>query len=136
MAKPQQPEMVIPEDNLPGHHPAHEQDKPIEAFVQKAKELAAEPAPDERGAEPIPIRPIPEVQAPTPARPPGVGAIVPAVAALDAVRHPQQAWDEIGESRTAWLTRISLVPLAAWRYDTRVRPRLEAAELALSLSGG
>ena len=29
----------VPEDNLPGHHPEHEQDKPVEAFVEKAQEL-------------------------------------------------------------------------------------------------
>jgi hypothetical protein len=32
----------VPEDNLPGHHPDHEQDKPVEAFVARARELAAE----------------------------------------------------------------------------------------------
>ena len=33
----------IPVDNLPGHHPEHEQDKPDgAAFVAKVKELAAE----------------------------------------------------------------------------------------------
>jgi len=32
----------VPEDNLPGHHPADEQDKPDPAdFVAKAKEVAA-----------------------------------------------------------------------------------------------
>lgn len=32
----------IPEDNLPGHHPAEEQDKPVDAFVARAQALAAE----------------------------------------------------------------------------------------------
>jgi hypothetical protein len=46
MAKPQQPEIaddggVVPEDNVPGHHPEHEQDKPSgDAFVQKLHEHA------------------------------------------------------------------------------------------------
>ena len=34
----------VPEDNLPGHHPEQEQDKPVEAFVAKAQALAAEAA--------------------------------------------------------------------------------------------
>lgn len=50
MAKPQQPEIarsgptdVVPEDNLPGHHPDHEQDKPSgDAFVQKLRDHARE----------------------------------------------------------------------------------------------
>ena len=43
MAKPQ-PD--VPEANLPGHHPDHEQDKPSgEAFVRKLHEHA-EDAPD------------------------------------------------------------------------------------------
>lgn len=32
----------VPADNLPGHHPEHEQDKPVERFVHRARELAAE----------------------------------------------------------------------------------------------
>lgn len=33
----------IPEDNLPGHHPEHDQDKPSgDAFVAKVREHAAE----------------------------------------------------------------------------------------------
>lgn len=33
----------VPEDNLPGHHPEHEQDKPSgDDFVAKVKDLAAE----------------------------------------------------------------------------------------------
>lgn len=37
------PEGTVPEDNLPGHHPDEEQDKPSgEEFVEKAKQLAEE----------------------------------------------------------------------------------------------
>ena len=32
----------VPEDNLPGHHPDHEQDKPVERFVARARALADE----------------------------------------------------------------------------------------------
>jgi hypothetical protein len=32
----------VPEDNRPGHHPAVEQDKPVEQFVARARELAEE----------------------------------------------------------------------------------------------
>jgi len=32
----------VPEDNRPGHHPEVEQDKPVERFVEKARELAEE----------------------------------------------------------------------------------------------
>lgn len=40
MAKPQQPD-DLPEDNTPGHHPDHEQDKPSgDAFVAKLHEHA------------------------------------------------------------------------------------------------
>ena len=49
MVKPQQPEIDaadvrdVPEDNLPGHHPAHEQDKPSgRDFVAKTHALAHE----------------------------------------------------------------------------------------------
>lgn len=34
----------VPEGSAPGHHPDHEQDKPMDAFVAKAKQLAAEAA--------------------------------------------------------------------------------------------
>jgi hypothetical protein len=47
MVKPQQPEIDgpdvrdVPEDNLPGHHPDHEQDKPAgRDFVAKTHALA------------------------------------------------------------------------------------------------
>ena len=46
MANPQHPEVdvdtgPVPEDNLPGHHPEHEQDKPSGAdFVRKLHEHA------------------------------------------------------------------------------------------------
>lgn len=40
MATPQQPD-DLPEDNTPGHHPDHEQDKPSgDAFLQKLHEHA------------------------------------------------------------------------------------------------
>ena len=43
----------IPEDNLPGHHPEHEQDKPSgDAFVAKLREHAAEA---EAEPEPVPV---------------------------------------------------------------------------------
>src|SRR4051794_13464468 len=32
----------IPEDNLPGHHPDHEQDKPVRKYRQRAKAVVAE----------------------------------------------------------------------------------------------
>ncbi|HWE55827.1 MAG TPA: hypothetical protein VG435_09955 [Acidimicrobiales bacterium] len=35
---PDEPNGPIPEDNQPGHHPPVEQDKPIDAFVAKARE--------------------------------------------------------------------------------------------------
>jgi hypothetical protein len=46
MANPQQPDVdvdtgPVPEDNVPGHHPDHEQDKPSGAdFVRKLHEHA------------------------------------------------------------------------------------------------
>ncbi|MEA3056567.1 MAG: hypothetical protein QOD30_1999 [Actinomycetota bacterium] len=58
MAKPQQPDVdvdtgPVPEDNVPGHHPDHEQDKPSGAdFVRKLHEHAQQV--DERGDEPEP----------------------------------------------------------------------------------
>ncbi|MDQ4033488.1 MAG: hypothetical protein M3332_15060 [Actinomycetota bacterium] len=36
----------VPEDNLPGHHPEHEQDKPdIDAFIERARQGGA-PSPE------------------------------------------------------------------------------------------
>ena len=32
----------VPEDNLPGHHPDHEQDKPVREFRRRARRVAAE----------------------------------------------------------------------------------------------
>jgi len=32
----------VPVDNLPGHHPEHEQDKPMAEFVARARQLATE----------------------------------------------------------------------------------------------
>lgn len=142
----------VPEDNRPGHHPDHEQDKPVDAFVAKAAALAAAGRPGEEddpatavGAPPAgaPARPAAPADVPGQrrGRAPALGALrldvaVPAVSLLDAARRPPGAWDEIGESRRAWLLRISLLgPLGAWRYSTEVRPRLEAAERARGLAG-
>src|SRR4051794_15046285 len=32
----------VPDDNLPGHHPDHEQDKPVRRFRQKARAVVVE----------------------------------------------------------------------------------------------
>lgn len=43
MVKPRQPERDVPEDNVPGHHPDREQDKPAgRDFVAKTHALAHE----------------------------------------------------------------------------------------------
>ena len=43
MATPFETDDVVPEDNRPGHHPDHEQDKPSgDAFVRKVREHARE----------------------------------------------------------------------------------------------
>jgi hypothetical protein len=61
--------------------------------------------------------------------------MAPAVALADAARRPERAWSEIGESRTRWLAQIALLPgLGPWRYATTIRPRLQAAERAPSIS--
>jgi hypothetical protein len=208
----------VPEDNIPGHHPDEEQDKPIEAFVARARErtrqsraaeaaasaeqvqpkedggvaAAAGPRPpaDQPGTDRPPAtssRPAPEraaVPDPVPvedrpqeadrSRPrlvpqrsegrtpvsgtagidgkestaglrPGpldaipnlpIHVVIPGLALLDAARHPQSSWDEIGESRTGWMARIVMFAwLGAWRYTSRIKPRLEAAGQARSLSG-
>lgn len=53
----------IPEDNLPGHHPAEEQDKPVDAFVAKAQALAAEAAAADRAdVEVVALRPAGDEQ--------------------------------------------------------------------------
>ena len=58
---PDQTEGPVPVDNLPGHHPEHEQDKPVERFVAKARALAAEaeaevePEADRPDADPSPL---------------------------------------------------------------------------------
>ncbi len=149
MAKPQQTELArsglgatadtlapVPEDNLPGHHPEHEQDKPVERYVARARELAggdtdaeavsdAEAATDFEagargpGAQPAPARTNPLAAV--------VVATVPAVAFVDAFRRPDSAWDEIGERKLTWLAAISLLPgVGSWAYALRVRRRLEA----------
>jgi hypothetical protein len=44
MAKPEQP---VPEDNTPGHHPDHEQDKPDLKIVAKPRGVRGpDPAPE------------------------------------------------------------------------------------------
>ena len=43
----------IPEDQRPGHHPEQEQDKPTEAFVQRAKERAGRRSDDGRVDKPV-----------------------------------------------------------------------------------
>ena len=52
----------VPEDNQPGHHPDHEQDKPSGAdFVRKVKEHARESRAAEEPAEPTDAEPEPTV---------------------------------------------------------------------------
>jgi hypothetical protein len=43
----------IPEDQRPGHHPEQEQDKPTEAFVQRAKERVGRRTEDGRVDKPV-----------------------------------------------------------------------------------
>lgn len=46
------PEGLVPDDNLPGHHPDDEQDKPdLDDFVARAKAVAAR-AEDDQGGDP------------------------------------------------------------------------------------
>ena len=47
------PGRPIPEDQQPGHHPEQEQDKPTEAFVQRAKERAGRRVEDGRVDKPV-----------------------------------------------------------------------------------
>ena len=139
-----------PEDNRPGHHPEHEQDKPIEAFAAKAEELSRRSREDDglrNVADQIGEADWPEPEPDAPAFgspslrrvPRGVPleALVPALALFDAVTRPSRVWDDIGESRNAWLARIALVPLAGpWRYAATVKPRLDAAVAADHMRGG
>lgn len=154
MAKTKQPDTngpgPTPADNRPGHHPEHEQDKPIEAFAAKAQELSRRSRADEgllNVADEIGEAdwPEPETEAAPfgsasllriPGRVP-LEALVPALALFDAVTRPSRVWEDIGESRNAWLARIALVPLAGpWRYAAAVKPRLDAAAAADHMRGG
>jgi hypothetical protein len=181
----------VPEDNTPGHHPEQEQDKPVEAFVARARdrtrqaraaaleEAADGPAVPKRedgqsgraaapGADAMPDRPPAMEQARSrpvsgtsdrgasvsfgsnglrSTRPrlgpldamPGipVEVVFPGLALLDASRQPESAWDEIGESRAGWMTRIVVFAwLGAWRYIADVKPRLEAARRVQDFAGG
>jgi hypothetical protein len=138
----------VPEANRPGHHPEHEQDKPVEAFVARttrrrpARRTPRSTGEDATGDGTARITPYPRARAvPGPAVTGGgekTGALyvmAPAVALADAARRPERAWSEIGESRTRWLAQIALLPgLGPWRYATTIRPRLQAAERAPSIS--
>jgi hypothetical protein len=154
MAKTKHPETdrtgPTPEDNRPGHHPEHEQDKPMEAFAAKAEELSRRSRADDglrNVAEEIGEADWPEPEtepvpfgAPSRLRIPGgvpLEALVPALALFDAATRPARIWDDVGESRNAWLARIAFVPLAGpWRYAATVKPRLEAAAAADHMRGG
>jgi hypothetical protein len=64
-------------------------------------------------------------------------AVVPPLAAWDALTRPEEAWEEIDESKAGWVSRIVLVPyIGSWRYAMGIRPRLEGAALASRLRGG
>jgi hypothetical protein len=120
----------VPEANRPGHHPDVEQDKPVERFVRRAAEVAREPV---SAGDSIP----PQLEvAPGPARMAPIEAMLAPLAAWDAIRRPDSAWEEIGESKLSWLARIVAVPaFGAWQYSRQVKPRLEAAAAALPLRG-
>src|SRR5579883_3076689 len=130
----------VPEDNRPGHHPEHHQDKPVEAFAAKARRLAREAhrADDERPDSP----PAPPASG-RPASGPGLDLVrslavgsFPLLALVDAAGRPDQAWAEVGQPKLWWLAGIALAPgLGSWAYVTRVRPRLRAAEMAPALPG-
>jgi hypothetical protein len=134
----------IPEANRPGHHPGHEQDKPIDKFVARAQAKVRETqtAPLRQRAARIEseIQDFTEQKAAKADSGTGGGipleAVFPALALIDAVRKPPRAWEEVGANRTAWLAGIVLLPgLGAWRYASDLKPRLNAAARALTLTG-
>lgn len=135
----------IPEANRPGHHPDHEQDKPIDKFVARAQAKVRETqtAPiRERAArieseiEDFAVEKANGMAGGGTSNGIPLEAVFPALALIDAVRKPGRAWDEVGANRTAWLAGIVLIPgLGAWRYASDLKPRLNAAARALTLTG-
>jgi hypothetical protein len=136
----------VPEDNRPGHHPAQEQDKPIDKFVARAQQKVheTETAPARQRAERIATEINDFYEEKRGGSSPfsfltsiPLEAVVPALAFVDAARKPAAAWDEVGANKAAWLAGIALLPgLGAWRYAADLEPRLAAAERARSLAGG
>ena len=131
----------VPEANRPGHHPEHEQDKPVEAFVERAqaKVREAETAPLRKRAAAI-IAEVEDKERPhaqvAPRRGIPIEAVIPALAFVDAALKPASAWAEVGARKSAWLAGIVLMPgIGAWRYAADLMPRLKAAERALALLG-
>lgn len=131
----------VPEDNRPGHHPAHEQDKPVDKFVARAQAKVRETQtrPIRERAERIQEE-IADKQGRASQTSPGrrvpVEAVIPALAFVDAAFKPASDWEEVGASKRAWLAGIALLPgVGAWRYASSLKPRLDAAARARSLTG-
>ena len=135
----------VPDANAPGHHPDHDQDRPVERFAAKAAKLAARSRRPRPGVDAVQTEvgtaktspPKAGRATPRPTAPAGVMAFVPAAAFVDALRLNDTVWSEIGERKVSWLGRIAFLPIVGSSlYAARIRPRLTAAANASAQRGG